>query len=172
MNTKPLIFVPLFLFASSLMLLSQEELGREMRWEDERICITLEKLTRVDSFPEELRDPGAEYKPPKQGNDLVLIHIGVVEKTDLKVKPTELFIAPPNSPHLTDDQGKTHWAAFAQYSLAIGKPTLFGRGGYMVFEMPKEATPVQLTFVYPYREGSSQEKKTYAQLDIDLTDCQ
>jgi hypothetical protein len=173
MNKKQFILAPIFVLVASSVLISQEKPKGTKIWEDERISITVDKVERADSFPERLRDPNYKYYPPEKGNDFVLIHIRVVEKKDLKVDPMELFYAPPNCPHMIDDKGKTHWANSAKYSLPIGMSTLFGEGGYIVFQMPKEATPVQLKFVYPYREEPPESKeKKYGQLDIDLSHIQ
>ena len=153
MGKKPFVLAFSFLFVASLTLLSQEQSKGKKIGKDERIAITVEKVERADSFPEKFRNPSFEYAPPEKGNDYVLIHISVVEKRDLKVASRELRLARPNSPHLIDDQGSTHWASSAEYNLT-GMSTLFGKGGYMVFQMPKDATPVQLRFVYPYREDA------------------
>ena len=47
--------------------------------------------------------------------------------------------------------------------------TLFGGGGYLFFHMLKEATPVQLKFVYPYMEEPPKSKQTqYGCVSIKL----
>jgi len=45
--------------------------------------------------------------------------------------------------------------------------------GYMIFEMPKEATPVQLKYVYQYREEPPKPLEIkFGQIDIDLSHVQ
>ena len=54
--------------------------SQELVGEDERIIITVDSMERFDSFPEKYKDaptPGytTTYKPPRQGNDFVFVHI-------------------------------------------------------------------------------------------------
>jgi hypothetical protein len=170
MGKKPFVLAFSFLFVASLTLLSQERSKEKKIGKDERLAITVDKVERADLFPEKFRNPNFEDAPPEKGNDYVLIHISVVEKRDLKVALGEHRLARPDSPHLIDDQGNTHWASFAQYNILVGMSSLFGKGGCMVFQMPKNATPVQLRFVYPYREDAEKPKEIkYGQIDIDLS---
>lgn len=144
------------------------ELRGLSKWRDERISITVDKVERADSFPERLRTPNITYRPPKKGHDIVLIHISIVERKDLKVHSTELHLERPNSHRLIDGRGEAHWADAAQFDIT-DRSTFFGKGGYLVFQMLKEATPVQLKFVYPYREKPPKPQKIkYGQIDIDL----
>ena len=112
MNKKLLVSVFLIFFAFSFMLLSQEESEEKMKWEDERISITVDKIERVDSFPERMKSKSQDYTPliestrPIKGCDLVFIHITIVEKRDLRVQAMDLRMQRPKSPHLVDDQGK------------------------------------------------------------------
>ncbi|UCC39311.1 MAG: hypothetical protein JSV96_16175 [Candidatus Aminicenantes bacterium] len=169
MNKKLLISAFFFFFVFSLNLLPQEESKEKKIWEDERISITVDKVERADSFPERLRNSYTTYHQPEKGHDFVLIHISLDEKKDLRIKASELRNLRPKSPHLIDDRDKTHWMSFAQYNITIrAKKT-----GYLVFEMPKEATPVKLKYIYQYREEPPKSKKIkYGQIDIDLSHIQ
>jgi len=169
MNKKLLISAILFFFVFSLILLSQEESKEKKIWEDERISITVHRVARADSFPERLRSPYATYPSPEIGHDFVLIHMTVVEKKDLKIDFREKRIRRPNSSHLIDDRDKTHWVSFIHFNLVIPEKET----RYLVFEMPKEATPVQLKYIYQYREEplKPQEIK-FGQIDIDLSHIQ
>ena len=167
MNKKLLISVFLFFFVFSLMLISQEESKEKKIWEDERVSITVDKVERFDSFPDKHKTPSATYRLPDKGCDFVFIHIRVVEKKDLNLNQMDLRLGRPNSPHLIDDRGKTYWASIAQYSYEGS--TLFGGGGFLFFHMWKEATPLQLEFVYPYRGEPPKPKKTqYGCVSIKL----
>ena len=147
--------------------------SQEFTEEDELISMTVNKVERTDSFPERLRQPNATYKSPRQGNDFVFIHIHVDEKKDLKVDVMDLSSRQPNSPHLIDDQGKIHWPVLYEYHIPPGTMALYGNDGFWLFEMPKEATPVQLKFVYPYRGESPKPKELkYGKIDIDLSHIQ
>jgi len=167
MNKKLLVSLFLFFFVFPLTLFSQEESKEKKRWEDERISITVDKVERSDSFPDKYKRPYATYRPPNEGCDFVFVHISIVEKKDLKMSQLNLRIFKPNSPHLIDDRGKTHWVNMAEYSYESS--SLFGGGGLLFFEMPKVATPVQLEFVYPYSGEPPKPKKTqYGSVSITL----
>lgn len=167
MSKKLLISVFLIFFVFSLMLFSQEESKEKKIWEDERISITVDKVERFDSFPDKYKTPNATYRPPDKGCDFVFIHISIDEKKDLNMNQMDLRLGRPNSPYVIDGQGGAHWASIAQYS--GGGSKLFGGGGYLFFHMRKESTPVQLEFVYPYREEPPKPKKTqYGCVSIKL----
>jgi len=169
MNKKLFILAPIFLLGSSLTLLCQEKPKEKKKWEDERISIIVDKVERADSFPEELRDPGFTYHPPEKGKDFVLIHLTIVEKRDLRIKPQEERLFKPNSPHLIDDRSETHWASFAQFNLTF-RPK---KSGYLAFIIPKDATPVQLKYVYEYRDELPKPQDIlHGRIDIDLPHIQ
>lgn len=160
-----------FLMASPLTLLSQEEAQNMATAEDDRVGVTVEKVERADSFPERLRREDARYLPPKGGNDFALIHVRVVHKRDLDTNMMDNLYTGPACPVVTDDQGKTYRADYGQF---VGLPPLGSAArtleGYIVFTLPKQATPVQLRYVYAYREtGDRSRKIRYGQIDIDLS---
>ncbi len=163
--TMIISFVVLF-FINLDKSFSQEFVG-----EDERIIITVDSLERIDSFPESLKQPDLPgqktvYTPPREGNDFVFIHITVVEKIDLKVKTREYRLT---KSQLVDDRGETHRTTQQTFNITKRekKPV------FMFFEMPKDATPVQLKYYYQYREESPESQKIkIGQLDIDLTHIQ
>jgi len=171
MNKKLVIPAFLFFFVFSLMLLSQEESKEKKKWEDERISITVDKVERADSFPERLKSDIPGYTPtyiqPKKGYDLVFIHMTIVEKRDLKIKPSELRIIKPNSPHLIDDQGKTHWVQEYQLNITIPEK----KTGYLIFVILKEAAiPSQFKYIYQYREEPPKPQEIkFGQIEIDLS---
>lgn len=172
MNKKLLVSVFLIFFAFSFMLLSQEESEEKMKWEDERISITVDKIERVDSFPERMKSKSQDYTPliestrPIKGCDLVFIHITIVEKRDLRVQAMDLRMQRPKSPHLVDDQGKIYWTRTAQFKFTSSPKT-----GYLIFNMPKDvAIPVQLNYIYQYRDEPPEPQDIkFGQIDIDLT---
>jgi len=169
MYKKLLISAFLFFFVFSLVLLPLEKSKEKKIWEDERINITVDKVERADSFPERLRQPNATYQPPEKGHDFVLIHISVDEKKDLRIEPSEVRIRKPNCPHLIDDRDSTHWVSFTHFNITIPGKKI----GYLVFEMPKEATPVQLKYIYQYREEPPKPQEIkYGQIDINLSHIQ
>ncbi len=170
MNKKLLVSLFLFLFAFSFMLLSQEEPKEERKGEDERISITVDKVERADSFPEELRSPHYTYLPPKKGRDLVVVYITVVEKKDLKIGMTGLRLKRPKSPHLIDDQGMTHWGRTFQF-FTTSRPKITG---YLIYDIPKEVTTlVHLKYVYQYREEPPKPQEIkFGRVDVNLTHIQ
>jgi len=244
MNKKLLVSVFLFFFVFSLTLFSQEESKEKKIWEDERISITVDKVERVDSFPDKYKLPNATYLPPNEGCDFVFIHVTIVEKRDLKTASSELKTNKPNCPHLINDRGETHWAGTLQFDITtldegmsdrdrdliffelqkakatlekderfykrmtqffeeklvtgeqfeeakaqydkskaqhqavldkiFSLPIILRRmKGYVFFEMPKYTTPVQLTYVYPYREKPPKASEIkFGQIDIDLSHVQ
>jgi hypothetical protein len=166
MYKKLVIPVFLFFFIFSLTLLSLGESKQSKKWEDERISITVDKVERADSFPERLRSPNATYHAPQRGHDFVLIHVTVVEKKDLRIEPLEVRLNKPNSPHLIDDRSEIHWTNFTQFNITFPEK----KTGYLVFVMPKDTTPVQLKYVYQYRdEPPKPQDILHGQIDIDLS---
>lgn len=173
MNKKLLVSVFLFFFVFSFMLLSQEEPKEERKGEDERISITVDKVERVDSFPERMKSKIPGYTPsiesirPKKGCDLVFIHIRIVEKRDLGIKFEDLEMQRPNSPHLIDDQGMIHWGRTYQF-FTTSRPKITG---YLIYDIPKEVTTlVHLKYVYQYREEPPKPQEIkFGQVDVDLT---
>ncbi len=171
MNKRLLVSAFLFFFVFSLILLSQEDSTEKKIWEDERVSIIVDKVERTDSYPEMFKQPSSygqttTYRPPWEGNDYVIINIIIVEKRDLKVISSEIRLT---KSQLVDDRGKTHRTTQQLFNITKRerKPV------FMFFEMPKDATPVQLKYYYQYREEppESQEIKI-GQLDIDLTHIQ
>lgn len=122
--------------------------------EDERISIIVDSLERTDSYPERLKQPDFPgqktiYKPPSKGNDFVFIHITIVEKRDLKIEVREARIT---KTHLIDDRGGTHFAVQQQSSIPIDKTYPLKKMGSLMFDMPRDATPVKMKYLYQYRE--------------------
>jgi len=145
---------------------SQEFVG-----EDERIIITVDSLERIGSYPERLKQPDfpgqkTVYNPPSKGNEFVFFHITIIEKRDLKIEVTEARIT---KTHLIDDRGETHLAGQQQTSIAINPTYPFKKNGYILFEMPKDATPVQMKYLYQYREEPPNPQEIIiGEIDIDL----
>ena len=122
--------------------------------EDERISIFVDSLERTDSYPERLKQPDfpgqkTVYKPPGKGNDFVFIHITIVEKRDLKIEVREARIT---KTYLIDDRGETHFAVQQQSSIPIDKTYPLKKTGCLMFDMPKDAIPVNMKYLYQYRE--------------------
>jgi hypothetical protein len=163
--TMIISFVVLF-FINLDKSFSQEFVG-----EDERIIITVDSLERIDSFPESLKQPDLPgqktvYTPPREGNDFVFIHITVVEKIDLKVKTREYRLT---KSQLVDDRGETHLAGQQQTSIAINPTYPFKKNGYILFEIPKDAIPVQMKYLYQFREEPPKPQEIIiGEMDINL----
>lgn len=140
--------------------------------EDDRIIITVDSIERTETFPERLKEidfntgKPAQYKPPGEGNDFVLISITEVKKRDLRINPMEIVII---NTHVIDDKGKTYKVSQLNFQIPINITYPSKSSGYLLFVMPKNATPLQVQFSYQYREKppESQEIKT-GQLDIML----
>ena len=146
--------------------------SQEIVGEDERIIITVDSMERFDSFPEKYKGapiPGytTTYKPPLQGNDFVFIHITLVEKMDLKVAPSEKRMT---TILLIDDKGNTHRASEEKLNITVPEKS----PGYVLFQMPKDATPVQFKYQYQYREGPPEPQEIkIGQIDaIDIVNIQ
>ena len=144
--------------------------SQELVGEDERIIITVDSIERSDSFPEKYKDPPmagytATYNPPRQGNDYVFVHITLVEKRDLKVAPSEKRMT---TILLIDDRGKTHRASEQKLNITVPEK----KPGYMIFQMPKDATPIQFKYQYQYREEGLEEIKIGQIADIDIVNIQ
>ncbi|MCJ7501759.1 MAG: hypothetical protein MUP80_01695 [Acidobacteriia bacterium] len=169
MNKKLFILAPIFLLGSSLTLLCQEKPKEKKKWEDERISIIVDKVERADSFPEELRISGFTYGQPEKGRDIVLIQLTIVEKRDLRIKPEEERLSKPNCPHLIDDRSETHWPSWATFNVTLRPKKI----AYLPFVIPKDATPVQLKYVYEYRDELPKPQDIlHGRIDIDLPHIQ
>jgi len=165
MCVKPLILALSFLAVLSSALVSQEKPRAKPTGADERISITVDKVERAAQLPER----GQTYLPPDPGCDYVIVHVSIVGKKDLKVALTELRLFEPNSPHLVDDTGKKYWALMAQYNATRGFHPL-GEGGYIVFQVPTQTTPVELKFMYPYRDETDPSRSIrYGQVDVKMS---
>lgn len=168
MRMKPLILALSFLAVFSSALVSQEKPRAKPTGADERISIAVDKVERAAQFPERL-SPGQTFLPPDPGCDYVIVHVSIVGKKDLKVALTELRLSEPNSPHLVDDLGEKYWALFAQYNATRGFQPL-GEGGSIVFQVPTQTTPVQLRFIYPYRDETDPSRSIrYGQVDVKMS---
>jgi len=150
---KILIFSAAFVFL--FFIHHNKSYSQKLKGEDERIIITVDSVERADS--------SYTYGSPSEGNDFIFINITVVEKRDLKIKNEELRLT---KTQLIDDIGETHSASEEQLNITIPEK----KTGYLLFEMPKDAIPVQLNYFYQYREESpkSQEIKI-GQIDIILS---
>lgn len=138
--------------------------SQETTIEDERIIFTVDSLERNDSFPEKLKIPGQTntYRLPYKGKDFVFIYIIFVEKRDLKIKLTELRLT---KSRVIDNSGKTHMAIEQTFF----KKSSQKKEGWMIFEMPKDVTPVQLKYFYQYRDETPKKNEIkIGQIDIDL----
>jgi len=128
-------------------------------------------VERTDSYPEMFKQPSTygqttTYRPPREGKDYVVVNIIIVEKRDLKVMATELRLT---KSQLVDDKGETHRTTQQTFNITKREKKPVS----MFFEMPKDATPVQLKYYYQYREESPESQKIkIGQLDIDLTHIQ
>ncbi len=176
MNKKLLVSAFLFLFVFSLILLSQEESTEKKIWEDERVSIIVDQVEVVDSFPERLKKkdvfPGIKtvYNPPTKGNYYVFIHYTKVEKIDLNIDVTKQILTRTK---LIDDRGGSHQMGQDNSQVPIKKTYPCKLEGYMIFEMPKDASPAHLKYLYQYKdEPSESQDRKYGQLDIDLTHIQ
>lgn len=135
--------------------------------EDERMIITVDEVERTDSYPEMFKQPSSygqetAYRSPRQGSDFVLINIKIVEKRDLKVKPSEYRIT---KSQLVDDKGETHRMSKQLYNITDPK----NKSAFMFFEMPKDATPVKLKYYYQYREEPPKPQEIIiGEIEIDL----
>ncbi len=139
--------------------------------EDDRISIVVDSVERANSFPERLKQPDfpgqkTVYKPPPKGNDFVFIHITIVEKRDLKIEVREARIT---KTHLIDDRGETHFAHQQQSDIPIDDTYPLKKMGYLMFDMPKDATPVQMKYLYQYREAPPNPQEIIiGEIDINL----
>lgn len=154
----------LFSFAVLFFIIIDNAYSQEITVEDERIIFTVDSLERTDSFPEKLKISGQTntYRLPYKGKDFVFIYIIVVEKRDLNIEMTELRLT---ESHVIDNSHKTHMAIEQTfYEISSRK-----KGGWMIFEMPKDVTPVQLKYFYQYRDATPKKKEIkIGQIDIDL----
>lgn len=142
----------------------------EKIWEDERIGITLDKLERTDSYPSELKTPGQEYSSAKEGYDFVFIHLTIahIEGVHLGLVSKETT--------LVDAESREYKAANAKFPIQLkdltdisaGYKIVEGSSGFVVFEIPEHAEPVDLKFVYPYSE-LGEEKTMHGQIDIKIS---
>jgi len=143
--------------------------------EDERISIIVDSVERTDSYPERLKQPDFPgqktiYKPPSKGNDFVFIHITIVEKRDLKIELREARIT---KTHLIDDRGETHLAVQQQSSISIDKTYPLKKMGSLMFDMPKDAIPVKMKYLYQYREKTPNPREIIiGEIGIDLIHIQ
>ena len=168
MRVKPLVLALSFLAVFPSALVSQEKPRAKPTGADERIGITVDKVERAAEFPKHLRETGLTYLPPALGYDYVIVHVSIVGKKDLNVALTESWGSKPNSPHLVDDLGEKYWSQIAQYNVTRGFHPL-GEGGYIVFQVPKQTTPVELKFIYPYRDETDPSKSIrYGQVDLRM----
>lgn len=173
MNKRLLAPAFLFFFVFPLILLSQEDSKEKKIWEDERVSIVVDRVEVVDSWPERLKKkdviPGRKtvYNPPRKGYNYVFVHYTKVEKIDLNIKLTDCILT---RTQLIDDRGGAH--QMDQDNSNIPIETTYPRKivGYMICEIPKDATPVRLKYIYQYKdEPSESQERKFGQLDIDLT---
>ena len=136
-----LILFPIVFFIDIESTYSQEPVG-----EDERIIISVDSVERVDSFPERLKSKPilgftTTYKRPAPGNDYLFIHF---IKIDKPAKFSEAF--------LIDEKDKIHPASQETLTFVMGEENI---KGYIIFEIPKVATPVLLKYYYQNEDESS-----------------
>lgn len=156
--------IKLFSFAVLFSIIIDNAYSQEITVEDERIIFTVDSLERTDSFPEKLKISGQTntYRLPYKGKDFVFIYIIVVEKRDLKIELREFRLT---KSRVIDNSGKTHMAIEQTLYVISSRK----KGGWMIFEMPKDVTPVQLKYLYQYRNETPNKKKIkIGQIDIDL----
>ena len=143
--------------------------------EDERIAVVVDSVERTDSYPERLKQPDIPgqktvYKPPSKGNDFVFIHITIVEKKDLKIEVREARIT---KTHLIDDRGEAYFTVQQQSSIPIDKTYPLKKTGSLMFDFPKDATPVKLKYLYQYREEPPNPQEIIiGEIDVGLVDIQ
>jgi hypothetical protein len=166
---KKLMFVATF----ALLVLTgfDKPYSQKPKGEDDRISITVDSVERADLFPERLKEidilsgkPRYQYRPPGIGNDLVFVHINIVEKRDLRIESSEFRLT---DIYLIDDSGDSYKAIEGKFTINI---TLKGnKSGYYIFEMPKNKTPVLMQYSYQYREEPPKPQKILiGQIEIKL----
>ena len=136
--------------------------SQKLTGEDDRIIITVDSIERTETFPERLKEidfntgKPAQYKPPGEGNDFVLISITEVKKRDLKINPMEGVII---NTHVIDDKGEIYKVSQLNFQIPINITYPSKISGYLLLVMPKNATPVQLQYSYQYREEPTESQE-------------
>lgn len=156
------IFLCLFMFPLATQ--SQETSKKKKVWEDERIGMTLERMERADSCPEGLGFSGV----PDKGNDFIIVYIAVV-KVNQEVSISAFADSQLFAINLIDKEGNAYKSL--GFSCAVGPEggRITTGEGYMIFELPKGASPTRLQFKYPYREEKIDPKEVkFGQIDIEL----
>jgi len=157
--------------------------------EDERIKIIIDSVKRADSLPEDLRIPIANVRLefgdesinsyPGINADNFLIYITRTEKKDSNI----IHSGNESTGAIVKDEfGKTvpmyfhRGPSFFKYP---GAKTFWNTEGpkihpliidyeYLVFHMPKDAAPIQMSFYYKYKVESGSRLENVGQIDIDL----
>jgi len=158
-------------------------------WSDGRIGIILDEVQRLDAMPPEFGDspfPIASYDPsdenrcfvelgggppPREGYDYVALYLTVAQ---IKVEYTGYFLG-ANPSILIDAEGEEYQEkAFRLRGVNFRDLThltrsyelIEGTTMVLIFELPEQAKPKTLSFIYPFEEKSIMDS---GKLDITIT---
>ncbi|MBN1159457.1 MAG: DUF4352 domain-containing protein [Bacteroidales bacterium] len=134
--------------------------------------VAVDSVEITASFPEWLKKPDTAgqkrtYKQPDDGNVYVFVHLSVTEKNDLFIEMTERRLT---KTHLVDDQGETYFSVQQEMSFNFLNTTYPKKeSGFIIFEIPDDAAPVQLNYLYQYREDASEDQDIkIGQIGVEL----
>jgi hypothetical protein len=143
-------------------------------WKDEQISLTINKLERTNSYPNDLRTPGYRYKPPEKGKNYFVIYLTVnhIKKVHLGMPEPSM----PTKPSLYDEKDIKYDMANVRYQGIEYKEGLTGdqyeivKGakGIMLFVIPQKTKPARLEFIYPFWVSWENKVIKYGKIAIDL----
>lgn len=144
------VLTTLFSFAVLFFIIIDNAYSQEITVEDERIILTVDSLGRTDHWA--------------KGWDFVLIYVHVFVKIDLNVSAMSTRLMK----HRVLDDAGFFYNAIEHFIDRFGSEK---REEYLEFEMPKDVTPVHLTYLYQYWDETEKKRKKkikIGQIDIDL----
>jgi len=143
------------------------------QWGDGRIEIRVEKLERMDAYPDELKSPGYRYLPPKKGHNFVVIRFEITNIENVHV--VGLGGRSDEQSSIYGAKGQKHKASSwsvkgVKFLEGLKGPFEFVNGttGILLFEYPQNEKPMRLSLVYYFKETMKEKIRKMGIVDIDL----
>lgn len=159
-----------------MFIFSLESAAQQNVYENGRLGVILDKVERTDAYPSEWRTPGYRYLPPKDGHDYIVVHFTFEKIRNVHV--VSLGGKEDEKSFLFNIQGRKYklstwntkgWKYLYPDKLTSPAELIKGATGILIFEIPKNAQPAELSFIYYFKETWDDTDKQGAKIDIVIT---
>jgi len=147
---------------------------KDIIFEDDHIGIKLDKIEKADTYPSEWKVPGQRYPSPREDYVYLVVYFKIELIRDIHV--VSFGGRNEEKSVLHNGNGKQYglftwnakgWEFLDPGSLSSPSELVKGATGIMIFEIPAQENPAELSFVYYFKETWDDEQRQKGELNID-----